>query len=99
MEAVGDRVVAEQVPSAGLQPPLAVLERQVQRVPRCDFDRAEGLAARRDGEADVERQPRLAALRGAREDAQALGEDTGDGVAQWTSAEAAEVAAVADPAE
>ena len=80
----GDRLaVRQQVAAAGLQPPVAVLERQVEHVAgRADAEPAERGAAGRDGEEPVQDQQALARLGRRGDDAEPGGHQSRHGVAQ-----------------
>lgn len=72
VERLGDRLSAEERPAPFLQPPVAVLQRQVQHRTLLDPD-AEDLPAGRDRERRRQHETALADLRWADEQAQPLG--------------------------
>ena len=65
----------QDLPGSRLHPTQTILQRQVENVPLLDLDRVQGLAARRDRDAQIESEERLAQLRLARQDRQPLREN------------------------
>ena len=64
-----------------LQPPLVVLQRQVEDVTLINLDRAKSIAAACDRDGSAEDEPALADLRLACEQRQALGDEAGHDIA------------------